>query len=40
MRNVAIKVTNLGDELREAFSIGWQWSMYVSEVTKSTIKKV
>ena len=34
-QNVAIKVTNFGNELRLAFNIGRKWSMHMSEVIKS-----
>lgn len=33
---VVIKATNLGNELRKAFTIGCQWSVPVSKVIKVT----
>ena len=34
--NVAIKLTNLANELRQTFNIGCQWSMHGFEVIKNT----
>ena len=36
VRDVVIRVTNLGDELRKEFTIGCHWSVPVSEVRKVT----